>query len=138
MSIKNGESKMSKSEPEGCLFLTDETEEMEKKIMKAKTDGIKGINYDLDNRKCLANLIHILASVRNTDGRALAKELSDLDHLQFKMKLVKELTEYFVNYKIRYERIQETEVEEVLDVGTRAASKIASSKLQEFISVFNK
>lgn len=138
MSIKNGVNKMSKSEPEGCLFLTDGAEELELKIMKAKTDGYDGINYDLEKRKCLANLIHILASVRNIDGRILATELNNLDHLQFKTKLAKELAEYFVNYKIKYDRIQETELKDVLEVGTRIASKLASSKLQEFISVFNK
>lgn len=138
MSIKNGEHKMSKSEPDGCLFLTDEPEEIKKKIMKARTDGINGISYDLKNRKSLANLINILALVRNTDGRAIAEELSQLDHLRFKMKLADEITEYFVNYKEKFKNIQKTEAEEILELGTRAASKLASSKLQEFVSVFNK
>lgn len=138
MSIKNGEHKMSKSEPDGCLFLTDEPEEIKRKIMKARTDGINGISYDLKNRKSLANLLNILALVRNSDGRSIAEELSHLDHLRFKMKLVDEITEYFVNYKEKFKNIQKSEAEEILELGTRAASKLATSKLQEFVSVFNK
>lgn len=138
MSIKNGENKMSKSEPDGCLFLTDEPEEIKRKIMKAKTDGIDGISYDLKNRKSLANLIHILALVRNSYVRDVAEELGHLDHLRFKIKLADEITEYFDNYKEKYKNIQKTEAEEILEFGTHAASKLASSKLQEFVSVFNK
>jgi tryptophanyl-tRNA synthetase len=138
MGIKDGEHKMSKSEPDGCLFLTDEPEEIKKKVLKARTDGIDGIDYDLKKRKSLSNLIQILALVRNTPGMALAEELSHLDHLQFKMILADELAKYFMNYRERYKSIDKIEVEDVLEVGTLAASKIASSKLQQYVSIYNK
>lgn len=138
MSLKNGEKKMSKSEPDGCIFLTDEPEELEAKILKAKTDGVTGISYDTTNRKSLANLLNTLALLRNTDAELLAKELCNNSHLQLKNILIKELSDYFTNFKIKYRTVNKNDAEEVLDLGTKAASEIASLKLQEFISVFNK
>lgn len=138
MSLKNGEKKMSKSEPDGCLFLTDEKEELQKKILKAKTDGIIGISYEATKRKYLANLINILALMKNRDAADLAQELCHLDHFSFKMYLSKEIDEYFMKFKIKYRSIHQEQIKEALDVGTREASKIASLKLQEFLSIVNK
>lgn len=138
MSLKNGERKMSKSEPGGCLFLTDEKEEVEKKILKAKTDEIIGISYESTTRKYLANLINILAQMKDRDVHDLAQENCQLDHLSFKKKLSKEINEYFMEFKIKYRSIRQEEIKEALDVGTREASEIASLKLQEFLSTLNK
>ena len=138
MSLKNGERKMSKSEPDGCLFLTDEIGEIEHKILKAKTDGIIGISYEATTRKCLANLINILALMKNRGVEHLVHELSHFDHLNLKMRLAYEVNEYFEEFKCKYRSIREEQIKEVLNVGTQEASKIASLKLQEFLSSLNK
>ena len=57
MSLKNPKKKMSKTDdPEGCIGLFDEPEEIRKKIMSAVTDLGREIKYDLNKKPGISNL----------------------------------------------------------------------------------
>lgn len=129
---------MSKSDPGNCLFLIDEPELIDRKLLKAKTDSFEGISYDRLSRKALSNLIEILSLLRGVKIEVLVQELKDLDHFQFKKLLSKEISDYFSKFRDKYKTISENTVTEVLKEGTASASKLASLKLNSFLESINK
>ena len=56
MSLQNPKKKMSKSQPETCLFLFDEPDVIKKKIMSAVTDTGKAIKYDPEKKPGIASV----------------------------------------------------------------------------------
>ena len=129
---------MSKSEPDGCIFLTDEPEQLKRKIVRAKTDSIYGLTYDRINRKNLSNLIDILAVLRKIDAEAVSFEYKDCGHKMFKEILSKDISEYFSNFRESYKNISEEKVVQVLKEGTSSASEIAAYNLDRFLSCIYK
>ena len=137
-SLKNCESKMSKSEPGGCIFLTDEPELLHKKIIRTRTDSIYGLTYDKINRKNLANLIDIMAAIRQTDPYALSLEYMNCGHETFKELLSKHISEFFSGFREKYTNISEEKTVQILKMGTSLASEIASHNLDNFLSCIYK
>lgn len=71
--------KMSKSRPGlGCVLLTDDAAEVEKKFKRAVTDsdsGAEAIRYAPEEKPGVANLLEIIAACRNTTPQAVAEGL---------------------------------------------------------------
>jgi len=71
--------KMSKSRPGlGCVLLTDDAAEVEKKFKRAVTDsdsGVEAIRYAPDEKPGVANLLEIIAACRHTTPQAVATAL---------------------------------------------------------------
>ena len=57
MSLANPENKMSKSDPEGCVFLLDRPEDIRRKLKRAVTDSEATIRYDPENKPGVSNLL---------------------------------------------------------------------------------
>ncbi len=134
MSLKDPFRKMSKSEPEGCIFVTDEPEIIREKIKKAVVDSLDSISYDKNERPGISNLIDIDASacsVSVTDDLGLKKY--NAQTLQYKKdvaeKLIKELDPI---RKKRKELEKKPEyIQEILEKGREKAQKIATEKIEE-------
>lgn len=78
MDLRNPEVKMSKSEPDTCLFLSDSSEVMGRKIRKAVTDELGRIN--------LENIYHALFNPK-WETPKLNTDLKDAIYLQLQAKL---------------------------------------------------
>ncbi len=81
MSLQDPARKMSKSDanPRSRILLTDAPEDLTAKIMAARTDSVRGVSYDPEQRPGVANLLEILAAF-DGQGRSpaeLAAELAD-------------------------------------------------------------
>ncbi len=59
MSLGQPERKMSKSEPEGCVFLMDKPEDIVRKFKRAVTDCEAAVRYDRENKPGISNLLTI-------------------------------------------------------------------------------
>ncbi|TSA55773.1 tryptophan--tRNA ligase [bacterium] len=131
MSLTNPLRKMSKSEPEGCIFLTDEPEAIKDKIKKAITDTERKINF-VPNRPVLANLITIYGLCENKKIGELNFDKFD-GHAQFKEALAASLIKKLeLIRKKRGELEQKPEyIKKVLEEGRKKAQKIASKKIEE-------
>lgn len=128
---------MSKSEPDGCIFLLDDQNLITKKINRAATDTIFGISYEKEKRKGLANLIDIFCLIRNQDADSIVERFREMGHQNFKENISKELSEYFSDFRIKYSSLKETNIKEILQEGTKHASLIAKFKLNSFLSGVN-
>ena len=59
MSLGNPDNKMSKSDPDGCVFLMDKPEELQRKFKRAVTDSETAVKYDKENKPGVSNLLTI-------------------------------------------------------------------------------
>jgi len=59
MSLGTPENKMSKSEPDGCVFLMDKPEDIMRKFKRAVTDCETAVKYDMVNKPGISNLLTI-------------------------------------------------------------------------------
>ena len=59
MSLGNPENKMSKSDPDGCVFLMDTPEVIQKKFKRAVTDSETQVRFDPEHKPGISNLLTI-------------------------------------------------------------------------------
>ena len=59
MSLGNPESKMSKSDPDGCVYMMDKPEDIMRKFKRAVTDCETAVRYDKGNKPGVSNLLTI-------------------------------------------------------------------------------
>jgi len=59
MSLGNPENKMSKSDPDGCIYLMDKPEDVMRKFKRAVTDSEMAVKFDKENKPGISNLLTI-------------------------------------------------------------------------------
>ena len=59
MSLGNPENKMSKSDPDGCIYIMDKPEDIMRKFKRAVTDSEMAVKYDKENKPGISNLLTI-------------------------------------------------------------------------------
>ena len=70
MSLGNPANKMSKSDPEGCVYLLDQPEVIQRKFKRAVTDSETAVRYDKENKPGVSNLLTIYCAV---SGKTIAE-----------------------------------------------------------------
>ena len=70
MSLANPESKMSKSDPDGCVFLLDKPEDILRKFKRAVTDCETAVRFDQTAKPGISNLLTIYCAAT---GKTIAE-----------------------------------------------------------------
>jgi tryptophanyl-tRNA synthetase len=133
MSLKNPEKKMSKSQPEGCLFLDDSPEEIRTKIARAVTDSDSKIEYNPEKKPGLANLIDIYGALAEKEPHQVAKEFSGQQYSALKKELAEVVANHFAEFRAEKKRLlaKPTSLIKILNEGSAKAAKIADAKMDE-------
>jgi tryptophanyl-tRNA synthetase len=133
MSLKDPLKKMSKSEPEGCLFLDDAPEDVARKIARAVTDSEISIGYDPEKRPGLANLILIYGALTHMEPKLVAEEFGGKTYAQLKASLAEVFVDHFADFRRTKEELlaKPSGLIEVLKEGSGRAGKIAAKKMDE-------
>ena len=137
MSLKDGNKKMSKSDPSDLsrINLTDEKEEIINKIKKAKTDPMSMPEdiKNLNERPEAENLLGIYSSLKNQDLEKSISEFNGKNFSTFKEKLSEILIEKIepISKEIKKLLNDENYLDEILLQGSEKADKIASKKIKE-------
>ncbi len=133
MSLKDPLKKMSKSQPEGCLFLDDEPEAIKAKIARAVTDSETTIAYDPEKRPGLANLLEIYAALTHLEPRAVAAEFDGESYAELKRKLAGLVAGYFAEFRAKKRTLLSapSKVTAIFDKGSKKATKAAEAKIAE-------
>ena len=86
MSLGTPTSKMSKSDPQGCVFLMDSPEEIARKFKRAVTDSDTEncVRYDPENKPGVANLMSIYSSVTGKSYAEIENEFAGKGYGAFK------------------------------------------------------
>lgn len=134
MSLDNETKKMSKSEPESCLFLADRPDVIHRKIIKAKTDSITGITYDITKRKALANLIHIYRSFSEITADEASTGIEKLSHREFKELLSNTLSKKLEPFRLKYSELTDDKCLNILEQGTQSVKILAKRTLSDVMN----
>ena len=133
MSLKDPAKKMSKSQPEGCLFLDDAPEAIRTKIARAVTDSAADIAYDPDRRPGLANLLDIYAALSGTEPQAVAREFAGEKYSVLKERLAALVADHFAGFRKKKVALLAApdKLAEIIAAGSAKAGKIAERKIDE-------
>ena len=133
MALNDPKKKMSKSSPETCLFLFDEPEVIEKKIMTAVTDAGKTVEYDTAKKLGISNLLTIYSLFSGKTIKELEKEFKGMGYSKFKRHLAAMLTEKLEPFRRKKKELMQREVyvKEILERGRKRAEIIAQSTMAE-------
>jgi tryptophanyl-tRNA synthetase len=133
MSLGDPKKKMSKSQPETCLFLFDEPEIIKKKIMSAVTDAGKNIKFDPIKKPGVSNLLTIYSLFSNKTISELEKKFKDKGYADFKKSLAEFLITELEPFRRKKKELlsREIYIKEILERGRKRAETIARSTMDD-------
>jgi tryptophanyl-tRNA synthetase len=131
-SLSNGLKKMSKSDSDSlsCIYLNDENDVIVDKIKRAKTDSIREIYYNAEERPEISNLLSIFSTL---SGRSIENISNSYDGSQsFKKALTEVIVETIspIREKIKYYLQNIKSIEDVVKVDSSYAKNIAREKVK--------
>lgn len=129
MSLNDPTKKMSKSQPEGCLFLNDSPKDIEIKIKRAVTDSGSEIKYDPQNKTGVSNLLEIYSALSKKSISELEKQYNGKGYGQFKSDLAQLVAESLKPF--RELKAKNPQLKAILNSGSKKAQKIAAAKMKE-------
>lgn len=142
MSLSDPSKKMSKSDPKGDIFLSDDLNVMRKKIMSAVTDLGHEVKYDVENKPGISNLMTIYSALTGKEFTEIEKEFEGKGYGDFKRAVADAVINEMEPFKKRYEEIIASGlVDKVLEEGAQRASVIANetlARVQKAVGLYHK
>ena len=134
MSLTDGRSKMSKSDPnEGSrITLLDPPELITKKIKRAKTDPERGLEFGNPERPETDNLLGLYAILSGKGRQAAAADCAEMGWGQFKPLLAEAAVAALEPIQERYRDLMNDpqELDQVLSEGRQKAETVANATLE--------
>lgn len=133
MSLADPTKKMSKSEPNGCVFLDDEPETIETKIMAAVTDSGSEIRCDERAKPGIANLLTIYAHLTGEKIDESEQKFRGKNYAHFKKTLAQTIARHFAPFRRKKAKLLAAP-EKLIKIalrGGKAANVIANTKIKE-------
>lgn len=133
LSLANPRKKMSKTLPEGCLFLSDEADTIKKKVMSAVTDTGKQIKFNAKTKPGISNLLNIYSLVSGKTLEELEYEFKGKGYAPFKKSLADLIIDYFEPFRRKKKELASRKIylKEVLKMGGKKAENIACQTMRE-------
>lgn len=135
MSLGNPTSKMSKSDPQGCVFLMDKPEDIARKFKRAVTDSDteRCVRYDPESKPGVANLMSIYASVTGKTFDEIEREFDGKGYGAFKPAVGDAVIETLRPIREEAERIiaDKAYLQQVYTEGAQKASVVARRTLRK-------
>ena len=134
MSLTDGRSKMSKSDPNdgSRITLLDPPELITKKIKRAKTDPERGLEFGNPDRPETDNLLGLYAILSGKGREAAAAECAEMGWGQFKPLLAEATVAALEPIQRRHQELMgdRAELDRVLSVGRDQAETVATATLE--------
>ena len=138
LDLQDPTAKMSKSSPQGCVFIMDEPDVVMKKFKTALTDSGKEIRYDPANKPGVSNLLSIIKSVTNEEMSVIEAQFANKGYGDLKT-LTGELVVEKIVKPFREKTLallnDEKELNSLMNEGAQKAEKVAAATLK---SVYEK
>ena len=134
MSLQDPTKKMSKSDTnsKGFISMLDEPNVIRKKIRSAVTDSSGKIEYDIENKPGVSNLLVIYSSLSDFTIDELVEKYADAGYAEFKNDLAEVVVATLEPIQNRYnELLVSEELQTILDEGAVEASKVANKTLRK-------
>lgn len=133
MSLDNPNKKMSKSFPNGCLYLSDNPKITREKIKSAVTDSDREIIYDPKNKPAISNLLLIYSEFSGKSIKELEKRFKGVNYSEFKAELAGSMIDFLKPIQERRVKLikNKKEVMKILETGAKKAGVIAQATMEE-------
>ncbi len=135
MSLSTPEKKMSKSQPEGCVFLMDKPEDIMRKFKRAITDSDTEhcVRYAPEEKPGVANLMQIYASATGKTYEEIEKEFDGKGYGAFKPAVGEAVVETLRPIREETERLLADKgyLESVYRAGAEKAGYVANKTLRK-------
>lgn len=133
MSLSDPLRKMSKSMPEGCLFLDDEPEVIRGKIKRAVTDSGSEVTYNPTKKPGIANLIRIYRGFAGLSTKEIERKYKDANYGVFKRELAEIVVEGLRPFQVRKKLLLKKtgEIDRIIEKGRKKAQKKATEKMDQ-------
>ncbi|TVY12220.1 tryptophan--tRNA ligase [Candidatus Phytoplasma pini] len=132
--------KMSKSnktlnslkDDKGCIFLSEDLNNIRTKILKAVTDSENKIEYNSKTKPGISNLLTIYAIFKNWTLEETEKYFKNYDYDNFKSRLADLVVEKIKIIQQNFFNLKSNDLlKKVLDFGAKKASLIAEEKIKK-------
>ena len=135
MSLNAPTSKMSKSMPEGCVFLMEKPEDIQRKFKRAITDSDTEncVRFDPENKPGVANLMSIYAAVTGKTFEEIENEFAGQGYGKFKPVVGDAVIEHLRPIREESQRLLKDKayLEGVYRDGAQKASYVAEKTLRK-------
>lgn len=133
MSLGDPSNKMSKSDPEGCVFLMDPPEVIARKFKRAVTDCDTAVKYDLENKPGVSNLLTIYCAVTGKHMDEAEADFKDQGYGVFKPAVGDAVIELLRPIREEAARLMDDKayLQSVLKDGAERAGFIAEKTLRK-------
>ena len=135
MSLHDPSSKMSKSAPEGCVFLMEKPEDIQRKFKRAITDSDteRCVRYDPEHKPGVSNLMSIYAAVTGRTYDQIEAEFDGQGYGAFKPAVGEAVVECLRPIREETERILKDKayLESVYKAGAEKAAYVAGKTLRK-------
>ena len=135
MSLHDPSSKMSKSAPEGCVFLMDRPEDIQRKFKRAVTDSDtqRCVRFDPEGKPGVANLMNIYSAVTGKAMEEIEAEFDGKGYGAFKPAVGEAVIETLRPIREETERILKDKayLESVYKAGAEKAAYVAGKTLRK-------
>ena len=129
------DSKMSKSIPEGCVFLMDDPDAIARKFKRAVTDSDteKCVRFDKENKPGVSNLMNIYSTVTGKTFEEIEKEFEGKGYGVFKPAVGETVIDALRPIREEASRIMKDKayLESVYKDGAERASRVAEKTLRK-------
>ena len=133
LDLQDPTSKMSKSSPQGCIFILDEPDVVMKKFKTAVTDSGKEVKYDPTNKPGVSNLLTIIKAVTNEEMSTIEGQFANKGYGDLKTYAGEVVVEKIIKpfrEKTMGLLADETQLNSLMSEGAQKAEKIASQTLK--------
>ena len=135
MSLGTPTAKMSKSDPQGCVFIMDKPEEIARKFKRAVTDSDTEncVRYDPAAKPGVANLMSVYSSVTGKSFAEIEKEFEGKGYGAFKGAVGEAVIETLRPIREESERMlaDKAYLQEIYTEGARRATAVARRTLRK-------
>ena len=135
MSLNAPDSKMSKSMPEGCVFLMERPEDIQRKFKRAITDSDTEncVRFDPENKPGVANLMSIYSAVTGKTFEEIESEFAGCGYGKFKPVVGDAVIEHLRPIREESQRLLKDKayLEGVYRDGAQKASYVAEKTLRK-------
>ncbi len=131
MSMDDPTHKMSKSRPEGCLFLDDEPDVIRKKITRAVTDSETEVRMDVERKPAISNLMRIYSAMTGKNFMEIEECFKGKGYGEFKKALAEAAVKGLAPFQKKKKELKKhrAALQKIITAGNKKASVIASKKL---------
>ena len=133
MSLGNPLSKMSKSDPDGCVYLMDPPEVIQRKFKRAVTDSETSVRYDKENKPGVSNLLTIYCAATGKSMEEAQAEFAGQGYGVFKPAVGEAVSELLRPMREEAARIMRDKayLEGIYREGAQRAGRLAQRTLDK-------